>query len=367
MSIKIRRCRNYTEENKIKIIYLLNTGRYSGAENVVIQIIKNLSAYREEYDLVYVSKEGMIRDYLSDKKIRFLPVKKMSPLEIRKIIRQERPDIIHANDFTASVAAAMSCLSIPIISHIHNNTPWLRNCNWKTIVYFLSCVRYRRILAVSPSVQKEFIFGRWISKKTDVIGNPVNVKEIQKKLIVADNKTEKKYQIAFLGRLSPEKNPMRFLDIIYELKKEEESVSAVMIGDGNLREQCEEKVRQLNLKNNIVMTGFLKNPYTYLQQCQILCMTSEWEGFGLAAIEALAFGIPVVAMAVGGLPLIVDDRCGKICRTNVEFVTEIFRLINDAEYYEEKRRGARLRALELDNIDDYIYKMDLLYREVLFL
>ena len=52
-------------------------------------------------------------------------------------------------------------------------------------------------------------------------------------------------------------------------------------------------------------------------------MPSLWEGFGLAAVEALTLGLPVVCSGAGGLCDIVNDSCGKICKTLDEYVSEL--------------------------------------------
>ena len=139
-------------------------------------------------------------------------------------------------------------------------------------------------------------------------------------------------------------------------------VKAVMIGDGELREIVEEKIQELGLEEIINLKGFLENPYEILQKCKVLCMPSRWEGYGLAAVEALALGVPVVATEVGGLPGIIDESCGKLCDSKETFVEEIGSLLSDSELYRKKISGANKRAEELDNIDQYISDMINVYK-----
>lgn len=351
------------KREKRKILFLLNTNSYSGAENVVIQIIENIKDINIE--MVYVSKEGPIRKYLENKKIHFVPIKSMDPIEIRKVICQEKPDIIHANDFRASVMAALSCWKLPIISHLHNNTPWMRKYHLYSFLYLLTSVRYKKILIVSPAILEEYVFGNWIKKKTIVINNPINLKSLQeyKQKHVFHNK--KNYDIVFLGRLTWQKDPFRFIGLIVGLKKRIPLLKVVMVGDGELRKECEIKIKEFHLKESITILGFQENPYQYLCQGKVLCMPSKWEGFGLAAVEALAFHIPVVAAKVGGLPLIVDNNCGKLCKTDKEFIDEIYQLLTDKDYYLKKQNNAGKRALELDNIEEYICNLKQLYNQII--
>ena len=131
---------------------------------------------------------------------------------------------------------------------------------------------------------------------------------------------------------------------------------------GELREIVEEKIQELGLEEIINLKGFLENPYEILQKCKVLCMPSRWEGFGLAAVEALALGVPVVATEVGGLPGIIDESCGKLCDSKETFVEEIGSLLSDSELYRKKISGANKRAEELDNIDQYISDMINVYK-----
>ena len=74
-----------------KILHLLASNSYSGAENVACTIIENLSG---EYDMVYCCPRGTIEENLGEKRIRFLPLKKLSFFEVNRAIREYKPDII---------------------------------------------------------------------------------------------------------------------------------------------------------------------------------------------------------------------------------------------------------------------------------
>lgn len=288
----------------MKIIHVLNTSKYSGAENVAISIIEKM---KENNEIIYVSLDGDIRKHLEEKNIKFEPVKKLNIKEIRRVIKKYKPDIIHAHDFTASVVCAFACGKIKLISHIHNNSTWLRAINVKSIVYLITSFKYSNIFLVSDSIIKEYIFGNCIKNKSEIIGNPVDVSTIINKAN-NDSTNMEEYDLVFLGRLSKEKNPTQFIEIV-KLVQDKRGINAVMIGDGPLKEECKELIDKYQLNSVITLKGFLNNPYVILKNSKILCMTSIWEGFGLAAIEALTLGKPVIAPKVGGLPNIVDENC----------------------------------------------------------
>lgn len=343
----------------LKVIHVLNTGKYSGAENVVITIIDSM---KKNVDSTYVSLEGSIKEYLDEKNISYFPVKKLTIASVRRVINQIKPDIIHAHDFTAGIICSLTGTKIPIINHIHNNSPWIQHYNFRSLIYALSCYRYKKILTVSNSVMDEYVFGHLFKTKTEVVGNPINIDRIRK---LAGDNTTKDYEIAFLGRLSPPKNPHLFLDIIQDIKSEKHDIKVVMIGDGELRAETEKLIIDKNLSDNISLVGFQKNPYRILNESKILLMPSSWEGYGLAAIEALALGIPVVCSNVGGLPEIVDDMCGKVCSEKDEYNASVLKLLDDSTLYTKKSQGAQEKANRLDNLKEYSEKITKTYMNIM--
>lgn len=344
-----------------KILHILNTGSYSGAENVVITLIEAFRQYGEDVEFVYVSLEGSIRDVLEEKGINYEPIKKLSISEIKRVIKKHHPDIIHAHDFTASIICLAAAGRVPVISHIHNNSPWIKSYCMNSFVYGLSSLKYKKIIGVSSSIFDEYVFGKLIRSKSEVIGNPIDTQKIRVR--ANESKTSEEYDVVFLGRLKEPKNPVRFVEIINEVRKHAE-IKAVMIGEGDMRTDTERKISEYGLEKNIELKGFMSNPYGVLANSKMLCMPSKWEGYGLVAVEALALGKPVIAAPVGGLPGIVNENCGRLCKSNAEFADEILSLIKDREKLSKKEKGALIRADELDNIEWYKNKIKSFYTDV---
>ena len=345
---------------KKKILHILNTSSYSGAENVAISIIDNM---KNDYESAYVSMDGPIRSVLNNKGITFLPISKMGIREIRRIIALYNPDIIHAHDFTASIISSLSTNRIPILSHIHNNSPWLKTYHPFSFAYLLAAMKCKKILGVSESVFSEYVFGNVINNKSMVVSNPIDLAVIRNHAEIA-SKEGGSYDIVFLGRLVPQKNPQRFIKLISEVARKLPDLKVAIIGSGELEVECEKLIKHYQLENVIEMSGFMVNPYGILASSKILCMTSDWEGFGLVAIEALSLGVPVVANAVGGLPGIVNNKCGALCKSDAEFISEINLLLNDMNYLDEKSKEAMRHAETLENIHIYTSLIHEIYSDV---
>ena len=332
----------------MKVMHILNTGTYSGAENVAISIINHM---KKDTQCVYVSLKGSIEKILKENNINYYLVDKLTFFNVKKAIRDEQPDIIHAHDFTASIVSSVVANNIPIISHLHNNPPWIKKINLKTIIYGISCLKYKRILTVSDSIMKEYIFGSKFYKKSMIIGNPIISKDIIKRSKIALKKDS--YDIVYLGRFTLQKDPEKFLTIIKKLTERIPNLKVGMIGTGEMYEFIKEKIVKMKLENIVTCPGFIENPYGILSNSKLLCIPSKWEGFGLVAVEALSLGKPVVASNVGGLPKIVTNDSGRICNTLNDFIDEIYILLTNPEYYHKKSNGAKKRADFLSN--EYTY------------
>jgi len=346
---------------KKKILHILNTSSYSGAENVAITIINNTNS---DYECAYASMDGSIRSVLEKNGITFLPISKMSVIEIKRIIELYNPDIIQAHDFTASIICSISTNRIPIISHIHNNSPWLKTYHPYSFGFLFAAMKFKKILGVSESIFSEYVFGNVIKSKSAVISNPVDLSTIRHHANIATN-TGDTYDIVFLGRLAPPKNPKRFIKIIAALVEKFPYLKVAMIGTGELRDECKKLIEGYQLEMVIDLLGFMDNPYGILKTSKMLCMTSDWEGFGLVAIEALSLGVPVVANDVGGLPGIVNSKCGALCIRDDEFIVEISLLLNDQDYLDAKSKEAIKQAEKLGNIDIYTSKIHEIYAEIM--
>lgn len=350
-------------KHKPRVLHIINSHIYSGAENVIISIMENT---KDDIDTCYTSPVGSIKEVLSQKGLNYIPIydENLSPKNIKRVINQYRPDIIHAHDFRAGIFSCMTMTSVPIINHLHNNSPWLKRYSIYTVLYAMCCYQLKKILTVSDSVMDEFVFGKFFKSKVEVIGNPFDAEKIRFLSRVAD--LNEPSDLIFVGRLTTPKNIFFFLDVVKILKEQFPMLKASVVGDGELRQDFIKKIHELHLEENVKMYGFQKNPYGLVSHSSILCMPSKWEGFGLVAAEALALGVPVISSGVGGLKDIVDNSCGKNCGfSEMEYVNEIKKCLLDKNYYSSKVKAALEKADKLSNISQYVDEMKTIYHGVL--
>lgn len=347
-------------ENKIKVLHILNTNTFSGAENVAITIINN---YPESICGYYMAMKGPIREYLKQYDISNILFEKINVASIRTAVRKIHPDIIQAHDYTTSILAIAANTRVPVISHLHNNSPWLKKYGPKSFAYCWAAEHAKRILAVSDSIMDEYVFGSRFTEKTVVMGNPIDFNRIRK--MAGARETEKIYDVIFLGRETPQKNPLLFLRIMQAIATKDRTIKAVMVGSGEMHDQVTEWIHKFHLENNVIQVGNQKNPYTFAKQSKVMCMPSKWEGFGLAAVECLNLGLPVVCSGAGGLKDIVNNECGKICGENITaYVDEIKKLLTEPQYYSQKSKHAVVRSKDFGTIKDYMNSLEDIYEEI---
>lgn len=163
----------------------------------------------------------------------------------------------------------------------------------------------------------------------------------------------KPVDLVYLGRMSLPKNPLEFCKIVCEVKRLFPNITARMIGDGELMPQVKEYICCHELEDIIELVGFQSNPYPYLNAGKVMVMPSIWEGFGLAAVEGMCLGKPVVCSGVGGMDKIIDASCGAKCRTTDEYSRILVELLNDNTVYEVKSKNAMRKSGRYTDMKKY--------------
>lgn len=337
---------------KKRILHILASNKYSGAENVACTII---NSFKKEFDVAYCSPDGSIKEVLKEKEIKYFPLKKLSINELKKVINTFQPNIIHAHDYRASFYSSIFSKNRVVISHLHNNWPFAKKWNLKTILYNLTLKKYDKVIGVSKKIFEEAIFKKKIKNKYTTIYNYVDKTEIINKS--NEYEAKEKYDLFFIGRLTPQKNPLLFIEIIEKLSKKLPKIKAVMIGDGEMKNECEELIKKHNLKNNIKLLGFKKNPFPIIKNCKICIMPSKWEGFGLTAIESMILEKMVLNSGKGGLAEIFENNQEYICNDIEEYIDKIINILKE----ETVERNTDKIIDKFTNYDDWKNKFKNIY------
>lgn len=132
--------------------------------------------------------------------------------------------------------------------------------------------------------------------------------------------------VGWLGRMSEEKRPDRFIDIARELQGLD--IKFLMAGSGPMEKEIESRSHALQ---NLSFLGFVDDLESFFNCIDLLILTSDVEGISISAMQAISYGIPVMSPAVGGMPdLISDKKNGILIPENrvecyAESLTQLFR------------------------------------------
>lgn len=119
--------------------------------------------------------------------------------------------------------------------------------------------------------------------------------------------------ILSVGTLKPQKDHATLIEA-FALLPPELDAKLIILGEGALRRQLEEKIRSMNLEDRVSLPGFMLDPYPWYQTADLFVLSSRWEGFGNVLVEALECGVPVVSTNCDSGPaeILSDGRFGKL-------------------------------------------------------
>jgi glycosyltransferase involved in cell wall biosynthesis len=165
------------------------------------------------------------------------------------------------------------------------------------IGFFLIKRKADAVIVVSPPVRQCLIELGFDSRKIRVLYNGIDKTKIQH--FEPSNNQLKKYDCVFLGRLNVSKGLFDLIDIWRVLLKNAPHASLAIIGGGNkqIKQELENRVRQYNLQENVSILGYMEDEEAFgtLKSSRVFVFPSYEEGFGIAILEAMACGLPVVA------------------------------------------------------------------------
>jgi len=313
----------------MKVLHVLNSRIYSGAEKVASQIIKD---FEDEMTLAYCSPESeMVAGMLAEQNIRHITVKNLLPWNLKKVLRQEQPDLIHAHDMRATLMAALCCGKTPIISHIHNNAFDARGLTLKSIGYLYGGFRAKKIIWVSNSAFEGYFFHSLFRKKSIVLYNIIDEQQILAKKEKDPQNYD--YDMIFLGRLTYPKNPQRLMKLCKILKDKQPDIKIAIVGTGELDEETMALAKKLELGETVQFLGFQSNPMKMVADSKVMILTSLWEGTPMCALESMALGTPVVSTPTDGMKDLIDDGISGYLATEDEVLAEkVLKIVNDPEH-----------------------------------
>ena len=234
------------------------------------------------------------------------------------VIRNNHLDLLHVHYAIPHAAAAYMAKkileeegrSIPVITTLHGTDITLvgKDKTYAPVVTF-SINQSDAITAVSDNLRSETYANFKIHKEISVIHNFVDIARFSKKPIEAFRKVIAPHGERVVLHASNFRKIKRIGDVIRIFAAIRKAMPAklLLVGDGPERPMAEELCRQLELCDDVRMLGKQQDMEDIFAVSDLFLLPSEYESFGLAALEAMAAGVPVVASDAGGLPEIITQ------------------------------------------------------------
>lgn len=207
--------------------------------------------------------------------------------------------------FMAKVILAKQGINLPIITTLHGTDITLvgKDKTFAPVVTF-SINESDAITAVSANLAQQTYNNFNITKEIEVIYNFVDIKRFSKKPIDAFKKVIAPHNEKILVHASNFRKLKRVEDVvrIFEKVRKEVSAKLLLVGDGPERPVVESLVRELNVVEDVRFLGKQERMEEILAISDLFLLTSDYESFGLVALEAMAAGVPVISTNAGGLP-----------------------------------------------------------------
>lgn len=369
----------------MKIIHLASGDLWAGAEVQLFHMVTALSKQKNTQVKVVLLNHGKLEEQLIAQgvSVGVLDESKLSAFRIflrfYTISRNLGPDIIHTHRLKENIIGGVvsSLLRIKSLRTIHGDI----EVNLKTfdfrrrLAYWLDRISgmifQDRIIAVSPEL-KDMLKKIYPEKKISVVENCVNehyVLEMSKKTCEHTlNKTH--FNIAFIGRLVPIKNPKLFYEIAKYLitSSSNNSLHFHIVGDGPLYVELEKQTKLDGLENRVHIYGFIENVLPLLKQMNLLLFTSNSEGLPMALLEAMTLNIPVLAR---NLPSVKHVLCRGNCGYFVEkdtldnYLNQINYIINNFDDVTNKAVRAKQQISLHYNITSNLKNYSRIYKHLL--
>ena len=300
----------------MKILQVIPYFCFGGAETMCENLTYGLIALGHQVTVVSLYQEHTPiseRMEAAGVKIRYLDKKlgldlSMVP-KLRAIMKEEQPDVVHTHlDVIKYAVAAAKLAGIKKCVHtVHN----VAEKEAEGILQKLINKTYFRLgwsvpVALSPQVRISIAqFYDMDISKVPMIFNGVDLSRCQPKKQYAVGDTVK---FLHIGRFNEQKNHVGLLHGFQMVLACYPNCTLDLIGDGELREEMEQKVQTLGLSGHVRFLGSQSNVYPYLHQADIFLLPSLYEGMPMTIIEAMGTGLPIVASWVGGVPDMIQNR-----------------------------------------------------------
>ncbi|HYG50548.1 MAG TPA: N-acetyl-alpha-D-glucosaminyl L-malate synthase BshA [Flavobacteriales bacterium] len=292
----------------------------------------------------------------------YTPYELVLTSKIVNVVKYEKLDILHVHYAIPHASAAYMAqriledqgISIPFVTTLHGTDITLvgKDASFEPVITF--CInKSTAVTAVSESLKLDTFAFFNVSREIEVIPNFINNEQYKN---IYDAGLRKRYAPRgefLISHISNFRKVKRIEDVVLVFDQIRKKVPAklLLVGDGPERSVIEKMCREIDICTDAILLGKLQSTKEVLAISDLFLLPSETESFGLAALEAMAAGVPVISTNTGGLPEVnVDGVTGFAADVgDIDYMaTNALSLLQDKEKMATFRRGALAQAQKFD-------------------
>ena len=353
------------ENQKNNILHISRTMDIGGAERIVYQLSSDL---KDEFDSVHVaSTGGLWESELAAQGIqhhKILDIDSKNPVTVLKllfsihqIIKNNEITIVHTHHRMAAFYIRLLKLVHPKLIHVYT----AHNVFKDKLPLYGFALKNAKSVAVGEAVNKNLKEDVGITDSR-VIYNGVVLKETDDQ--VDEIISYGGIKLGCIARLSEQKGLTYLLDAMSLLTVKD--IRLFIVGDGELRNELENKVKKLDLQDSVTFLGYRKDIAECINSFDFCVLPSVFEGFGLVAIEAFMNSKTLVATAIPGLNEVVTNENGVLvpAKDPAALASAIDKLATDATLRQELASQAKKDYENRFSYSMFLENYRALYREI---
>jgi glycosyltransferase involved in cell wall biosynthesis len=342
-----------------RIALFLPTLDGGGAERVMITLANTLSERRYTVDFVVWSDSGPFRGLLSEK-VHVVVLRSKNPLKLvfgfARFLRAYKPHVVISALFVANIIAAIAKAAsrsrthliltehVPIRTYLQNEPRLLR----RLCIPPLMRITYRiahNVVAVSRGAAQSLTttVEKNTCKRIMVIYNPIDLACIDRMAAADDGSaTWSIPTIINVGRLVEQKDQQTLIRAFAKVRSRR-VCRLIILGEGEKRATLTTLAKNLGVGSDVLMPGFVANPYSWIRKSALFVLSSKFEGLPTVLIEAMQCGTPVISADCpsGPAEILEGGRWGKLFAPgNIDALAQAIDDALDGKFTADVRRRA---------------------------
>lgn len=359
----------------IKILHLIISLDFGGTETMLYHFLKHSDKTKFKHRIIClrnkgwtgkeIEKLGIQVDYLKKGNKKFFYDYIIDCYRIRKIISEYQPQIMQSYLIHSNFLSRIICFfdrKYKIINTYKSSDDWRG--------FFLNSIDKLTSFRTDKFIANSIAVKNFLTDKVKI--NPDKIEIIYSGIdienIVPTDFTKNNYFVC-ISRLHYEKGIDILLNLYKKIIEKNKNVPDLIIaGDGPEREQIQKLISNYNLKSRVILIGFQQKPFNLLKQARLFILTSRWEGFPAAILEAMAAKIPVIASRINGITeLVIDDETGILIDINniEESADKIISKIKDTVFLKKISEAAYNKVKQNFTLKRMVMEIENVYNKII--